>query len=39
MEEQENWEVQTTFNEEDIDLVEEGGDLDEASDNDTREGE
>lgn len=36
---QEDWEVQTTFNEEDIDLIEEGGDIDESTNNDTREGE
>ena len=36
---QEDWEVQDTFNELDIDEVLEGGDEDEATDNDSTEGE
>lgn len=36
---QEDWEVQTTFNELDIDEIIEGGDEDEATDNDSTEGE
>ena len=32
---QEDWEVQTTFNEEDIDIIENGGDIDETTNNDT----
>ena len=37
---QEDWEVQTTFNEEDVTpILDEGGDIDEASNNDTEQGE
>lgn len=34
---QEDWEVQTTFNELDIDEEIDGGDIDEDTNNDTRE--
>ena len=37
---QEDWEVQTTFNEISVDpVLEEGGDVDEATNEDTNEGE
>ena len=39
MENQEEWEVQDNFNELDIDEVIDGGDEDEATNEDTREGE
>lgn len=34
---QEDWEVQTTFNELDIDEIIDGGDINEEANNDTRE--
>ena len=36
---QEDWEVQDNFNEEDIDIIEDGGDEDETTNNDTEQGE
>ena len=39
MENQEEWEVQDNFNELDIDEVIDGGDEDESTNEDTREGE
>lgn len=36
---QEDWEVQTTFNEEDIDEIVDGGDENEATDNVAEQGE